>query len=244
MSVGSASRRVEALAGSLRDSILRGDFAAGDKLPAERDLAQRFGVGRSTVREAVGRLVQLGLVEVRHGGGATVRPVADANLAVLRHLLVLDGRLDRELVGQCLEVMEILLVAMLRFAVERATESEIARAQALLTRMRDPAIGDREYLDALEALTQSMAEASRQTALRLVRNGFREILGGRPAGRSGARLRPPLRESAPALESLQQALGARDVEAAVAAARRLMRAAHAQFMALPSGGERRDGEIA
>ena len=83
-----AQNRSDAIAADLRDAILRGDPAAGERLPAERELAARLGVGRSSVREAVAKLAQLGLVEIRHGGGAIVRPVEDANVEVLRHLLV------------------------------------------------------------------------------------------------------------------------------------------------------------
>lgn len=53
--------------GSLRDAILAGRLAPGDALPAERDLAARFGVNRQAVREAVGRLAQVRLVRVAQG---------------------------------------------------------------------------------------------------------------------------------------------------------------------------------
>ena len=53
--------------GRLRDSILSGELAPGAALPAERDLAGRFGVNRHAVREAVKRLEQVRLVRVSHG---------------------------------------------------------------------------------------------------------------------------------------------------------------------------------
>lgn len=52
---------------SLRDAILSGRLAAGDALPAERELAARFGVNRQAVREAVSRLAQVRLVRVSQG---------------------------------------------------------------------------------------------------------------------------------------------------------------------------------
>ena len=51
----------------LRDAILSGELAPGAALPAERDLAARFGVNRQAVREAVGRLAQARLVRVAQG---------------------------------------------------------------------------------------------------------------------------------------------------------------------------------
>ncbi len=53
VSSATSGGRADALAAQLRDAILRGDYPAGSRLPAERDLAQSLGVGRSTVREAV-----------------------------------------------------------------------------------------------------------------------------------------------------------------------------------------------
>ena len=57
---------------ALRDSILSGELGPGDALPAERELATRFGVNRQAVREAVGRLAQVRLVRVSQGGNTRV----------------------------------------------------------------------------------------------------------------------------------------------------------------------------
>lgn len=62
----------------LRGEILEGRYRAGDRLPSEAALAQRFGVNRHTLRRALGPLAEAGLIHVRRGAGATVtgRPVA------------------------------------------------------------------------------------------------------------------------------------------------------------------------
>ncbi|MEU0238446.1 GntR family transcriptional regulator [Nocardiopsis sp. NPDC006198] len=64
------SRRV---ADGLRSAIAAGELAEGEKLPSERALADRFGIARNTVREAVRLLSEEGLVDVRHGRGVFVR---------------------------------------------------------------------------------------------------------------------------------------------------------------------------
>lgn len=56
-----------------QDLIRRGELSAGDRLPAERELAERFGVGRNSIREALRELDMIGLVESRHGEGTFVR---------------------------------------------------------------------------------------------------------------------------------------------------------------------------
>ena len=79
-----ARRRLhEDVAEQLRDAILDGRFGAGMKLPPERDLAGEFGVNRTSIREAIKVLEGLGLVSVRQGDGATVRPLVEASLETL-----------------------------------------------------------------------------------------------------------------------------------------------------------------
>ncbi|MDP9242639.1 MAG: GntR family transcriptional regulator, partial [Actinomycetota bacterium] len=48
------------------------DLAPGTRLPPERELTKRLGVGRSTVREALNGLAMIGVVEIRHGQGVFV----------------------------------------------------------------------------------------------------------------------------------------------------------------------------
>src|SRR5690349_1149034 len=62
------------IADQLAQLIARGEFPAGARLPAERELAASFGVSRASVREAIISLEMTGLVEVRVGTGIFVAP--------------------------------------------------------------------------------------------------------------------------------------------------------------------------
>src|ERR1700686_1533588 len=66
------SRLYEQIVQQIEDSVLKGALKAGDQLPAERDLAQRFGVSRTAVREAVKALREKGLVEAYSGRGSFI----------------------------------------------------------------------------------------------------------------------------------------------------------------------------
>ncbi len=59
--------RYELIAGELRDAIVRGEHPLGAQLPSEAELAERFGVARGTVRQAIALLVAEGLVGSRQG---------------------------------------------------------------------------------------------------------------------------------------------------------------------------------
>lgn len=61
-----------AIASTLRSELGDGRYRAGDKLPTEAALADRFGVNRHTVRHAISKLVEEGLVRTRRGAGAFV----------------------------------------------------------------------------------------------------------------------------------------------------------------------------
>ena len=63
----------EQIAASIADAILDGVFAPGSTLPPERDLAEQLGVNRTSLRQGLARLQQMGLIEARQGRGNLVR---------------------------------------------------------------------------------------------------------------------------------------------------------------------------
>jgi GntR family transcriptional repressor for pyruvate dehydrogenase complex len=60
---------------ALRDLVARGHYRPGDRLPPERELADRLGLSRPTMREAIRRLMEIGLLEPRRGSGTYVANV-------------------------------------------------------------------------------------------------------------------------------------------------------------------------
>jgi len=68
-----ATRLGDQLFQRLAGLIEQGQFAEGDRLPAESELAERFGVSRPVIREALGRLRMIGMIVSRKGSGSFVR---------------------------------------------------------------------------------------------------------------------------------------------------------------------------
>lgn len=66
-------RLSDTIANTLERMIVEGAFAAGERLPSERDLALNLDVSRPSLREALHKLQTRGLLETRHGGGTFVR---------------------------------------------------------------------------------------------------------------------------------------------------------------------------
>jgi len=117
-------RKHEEIADSLTRDILLGQYRCGERLPSERDLAERFDSNRGAVREAMKKLEQLGLATVQPGG-ARVAPLHDANLDVIGHLLALDEMPDPDLVDQILQVMGSLVTLAAEAAVQRSSDAEL-----------------------------------------------------------------------------------------------------------------------
>jgi DNA-binding FadR family transcriptional regulator len=76
-------QRYQQIADHLVDDMRSGRLSPGERLPAERELAQRLGVGRASVREALGFLQLHGLVETRRGAGSYVADALSERLAAL-----------------------------------------------------------------------------------------------------------------------------------------------------------------
>ena len=87
------SRLYEQIVQQIERSILKGALKPGDQLPAERELAQRFGVSRTAVREAVKALSEKGLVEAYTGRGTFV---TDGTSRVVKHSLDLMLRIGQQ----------------------------------------------------------------------------------------------------------------------------------------------------
>src|SRR5687767_11434350 len=77
-------RRFQEIAEHYRLKILEGRIRAGDRLPSERDISEEFGVGRSSVREALFILSRLGLISL--SGGARARVTAPDPQVIFREL--------------------------------------------------------------------------------------------------------------------------------------------------------------
>jgi GntR family transcriptional regulator, transcriptional repressor for pyruvate dehydrogenase complex len=107
-------RASDEVTATIADAIWTGDLRAGDHLPSERDLAAQMKVSRPTVREALRRLVDGKIIEVRPGssGGA----------------IVINDRVPRQLLGHQAEFSEHDIVSLLQ--ARRLLEPRVAQLAA------------------------------------------------------------------------------------------------------------------
>ena len=116
------------VAEQLRQQITEGVYTIGDKLPTEPELMKTFKVGRSSIREAVKLLVNMGVVQVRQGAGTFVAEASDTNGGSINMNIADRTELD--------EVRKILDIAIVEKAVARRTEKDIERMRASLEKRK------------------------------------------------------------------------------------------------------------
>ncbi len=132
-------RVADQVAEAIQEAILTGEYAPGDPLPSERDLAARFGVNRSSVREALHRLEAWRLIEIRQGGATLVQDVlATAGLQLLPQLIAPGGAPDPVFVQNLAEIREVLMAWTAGRAVQGATPEALEALRETLAALEAP----------------------------------------------------------------------------------------------------------
>jgi GntR family transcriptional repressor for pyruvate dehydrogenase complex len=141
----------------IRELIFRGQLKAGEQVMPERELSEALGVSRTTVRNAINKLVVLGLIEHRQGQGTFVRsPETRLDNPLAAAMEVQDASID-----DLLEVRMGLELNAASLAAERATEKDIQFLKASLEEMRAEVGSGRLGTEADTAFHMALAYATK-----------------------------------------------------------------------------------
>lgn len=124
-----STRIYQEIVRQVKGMIAEGRLKSGDQLPPERELADKFVVSRTSVREALRALESLGLVEIRPGEGTFVREVSIETLIEPLALLMVS---QREAIGELFEARRLLEPTIAALAATRATPEEIHEMERIL----------------------------------------------------------------------------------------------------------------
>jgi GntR family transcriptional repressor for pyruvate dehydrogenase complex len=126
----------------MKEHILSGEWAPGKKIPGELELAESFGVSRVSIRDAIHRLVGMGILTIRRGEGTYVTEVLPDNyLNALLPVLMIEGANLSEM----LEFRAMIEVESARLASKRADEQDIARMDEVIHRMEKSKGNDADF---------------------------------------------------------------------------------------------------
>lgn len=158
-------RRVaDEIADRIRGMILAGAFPPAQPLPPERDLAERFGVSRGAIRDALRMLEMIGLIETRHGQGTFPQELTvDRLVAPLTAVMAYRPDMRDEL----MDVRRMFEPAVARAAAVRATEEDFADLERMLDAQRlklkageSPIVEDTSFHALLARSTQNRVVVS------------------------------------------------------------------------------------
>ncbi|HLN77652.1 MAG TPA: GntR family transcriptional regulator [Nocardioidaceae bacterium] len=203
--------------------VVDGQLAPGESLPSERRLAEVLGVSRPAVREALQRMAQARLVDVRHGGATTVREFRrSAGLDLLPRLLVRNDELDVSVARSILEARLAIAPEVAALAAVRGSEAlhdALAQAISSLEGDDDPVARQRAAL----TFWDHVVDGAESVVFRLMFNSLRAAY--EPAIDALAVLMEAEVSQVDAYREVRAAVMAHDPEAARSATETLLRPA-------------------
>jgi DNA-binding FadR family transcriptional regulator len=229
-------RAFEEICQRIREQVASGALRPGDKLPAERELAQQLGVGRNALREALRSLEIAGIVQLRKGvkGGAFIHDGHAGRMnQVVQDMFALGTTSVAELTETRLHIQDVVV----RLACERATEADFAALEANVARTEEMTRTGR-YLDRVECAREFyrlLSAATHNEVLATIVASLTEILMKFVYARvaAGGEPQPRLVDKRRAFLA---ALRARDVNAACRLMRTHLQSVHKLLEEVPRPG--------
>ena len=167
------STLVDHVTDELRHMILAGDLRPGEFLPTRKELANQFGVGLSTVHEAIQALSAVGMLESRPGKGTWVR---DDTLDTLIHPAAVRTRLGELNAHKVYEARFVIEIALTELAARRATPEDVECIQTALEAMEATLDDDEAFVEADLEFHLAVARASRNELLEQFYHISRKLL--------------------------------------------------------------------
>ena len=167
------STLVHSVTEQLRQMIRTGDVQPGEYLPSRKELAARFGVGISTIHEAIQALTALGLVASHPGKGTWIREDALDTIIHASEFESRVGELDAQLVYEARSVIEI---ALTELAARRAAPDDVERIWDALAAMEEATQNTAEFVEADLDFHLAVAQAGKNSLLEQFYHLSRKLL--------------------------------------------------------------------
>lgn len=153
-------------------NMIAANLKPGDRLPTEKEMAQIFGVGRSSIREGLKVLSSLGLVE-RRNEGTFVQKTAN-NCLVEPLGLLIQMELAKSI--DILEFREIIELGLIKRVVQRATDEDIITLEQYIWQMAKPGLETEQFIEADVQFHNALAVIADNIVMSEVLKAIRTIL--------------------------------------------------------------------
>jgi GntR family transcriptional regulator, transcriptional repressor for pyruvate dehydrogenase complex len=158
-----AERPVDIIIKQIKDLLITGQLKPGDRLPPERKLSDKLGVGRTHVREAIRKLEFYGILKTRPQSGTYVAAIGISALeSMIADILKIDSYSFQSLV----ETRVMLEINSIQLACERRTNEDLRQLQISLDDYLEKASHGVKAVDEDFMFHLSIAEASKNKVLK------------------------------------------------------------------------------
>ena len=168
-----STRIYQEIVRQVKAMIAEGRLKSGDQLPPERDLAEKFVVSRTSVREALRALESLGLVEIRPGEGTFVREVSVESLIEPLALVMLS---QREALGELFEARRLIEPALAALAARRATPEDVQEMERILEAQAKEVAAGRTGLEQDAQFHSAIGAAAHNRAITRIAHAVMDLL--------------------------------------------------------------------
>jgi GntR family transcriptional regulator, transcriptional repressor for pyruvate dehydrogenase complex len=204
--------RADAVKNELLDRVRSGAIQPRERLPSERALATELGVSRNVLREAIGSLAAMNVLEARPGSGVYVSELDTASMIEPLEFAVSLGPSHLRSVIQARQVIEPGIAAL---AAQFGTPEQIDGLYKLIERSRTLIDDSDAYLDVDMAIHDAIVQMAGNPILTRISDALRRLVR---TAREITNTGPPMREGALAgHEAIFEAIAARDAERAARA---------------------------
>jgi len=157
--------------------IKNGDLVKGDRLPAERELAEQFGVSRTAVREAIKALRERGLIDVQPGRGTFINDPSQSATDVMRDSIsLMVNKAGQNSTPDLIQVRALFEPEVAALAAENATDQELDALQQIVSQM-DHLIQDEDgFIEADQEFHSMLAEATHNSLILVLLQPIVELL--------------------------------------------------------------------
>ncbi len=168
-----STRIYEEIVRQVKQLITEGKLRSGDQLPPERELAEKFMVSRTSVREALRALQSRGLIQIRAGEGTFV---SDVSVDMLIEPLALVILPHREAVGELFEARRLLEPAIAALCARRATREDLGEMERILEEQAREVAQGRTGVAQDTALHAAIAHSAHNRAITRIVNALMDLL--------------------------------------------------------------------
>lgn len=160
----------------IKQKILSGKLKTGDRLPAERELAEQYKVSRITIRNAIVRLVYLGFLQTLPQSGTFIADFKkEASLELLVDIISSNEEVDKPILIELLELRRVFETYSAGRAVMRMTDADRAVLKDMINTMMEQKKKPEQLADIDYKIHSLLMDLAENNVLRLLFNSFKPV---------------------------------------------------------------------